>query len=144
MSIPAAFNGLFSIKPSSSRISFRQVANSVGLTALLLIDFRLLLTLRQSPGQQTIPTTIGVFGLSISCLQAVFRALQEAEPWLHDPNVVELPWRYEQEILTGSEAAKSLSFGFFANDGGVTPHPPIQRAMRTVESALRMQGYNVC
>lgn len=35
MSIPAAFTGLYSIKPSSGRISFRGVANSVSSAYML-------------------------------------------------------------------------------------------------------------
>ena len=33
VSMPAAFNGIFSIKPSSGRISFKYVANSVSFVA---------------------------------------------------------------------------------------------------------------
>lgn len=141
MSIPAAFNGLCSIKPSCGRISFRYVANSVGLMAA---RSRHILTLQQSAGQQVIPTTVGMFGGSITCLQIVFRALQKTRPWLYDPDVVEIPWRCSKETKWNSRTTQTVSFGIFANDGIVIPHPPIQRAIRMVKDALMKRGYKVC
>lgn len=94
-----------------------------------------------SPGQQVIPTVVGIFGASISCLQTVFRHIQSTKPWLSDPDVVELPWRREKEFHDRS--TKSITFGIFAHDGIVTPHPPIQRALRMVEDALRSSNYEV-
>lgn len=97
----------------------------------------------QSAAQQVIPTTVGIFGISVSCLQIVFRSLQEALPWLHDPDVVEIPWRASKEIKLSSRTTQDLSFGILANDGLVTPHPPILRAIGMVEVALRSRGYRV-
>ena len=82
-------------------------------------------------------------GSSISCLQITFRSLQSTQPWLRDPDVVELPWRSEKEILAKSEAATRTIFGVFADDGIVTPHPPIRRAIRTVVGALQAANYQV-
>ena len=89
-----------------------------------------------------IPTVVGIMGLSVSCLQTVFRHLQSTKPWLSDPDVVELPWRNEKEI--NDEQRKSVTFGIFSTDGITTPHPPIQRALRMVESALRALKFEVC
>ena len=144
MSMPAAFNGVFSIKPSSGRISFKTAPNSVSTSMILLACMRINIRRRvQSPGQQVIPTVAGIMGTSISCLQLTLRALQSAQPWLYDPDVVDLPWRYEKEVLAGTDSAKAVTFGVLPSDGVVTPHPPIQRAIRTVVSALTAAGYEV-
>lgn len=86
---------------------------------------------------------VGILGVSLSCLQLTCRALQCAQPWLHDPDVVELPWRADKEIHIGTDAAERVTFGIYANDGLVTPHPPIQRAIRTVVEAVEGAGYEV-
>jgi amidase len=96
--------------------------------------------LLKSPGQQVIPTVVGIMGVSIKCLQTVFCHLQSTQPWLTDPDVVELPWRQKKEIQAGD---KSVTFGLFAHDSIVTPHPPIQRAIQVVEESLRASEYQV-
>ena len=90
-----------------------------------------------------LPTVVGIMGESISCLQTVFRHLQSTQPWEHDPDVVELPWRREKEIRSDTDCWKAITFGLFTHDGIVTPHPPIQRALRMVEDALRASEYQV-
>lgn len=90
-----------------------------------------------------LPTVAGIMGVSIGCLQTVFRHLQSTKPWLSDPDVVELPWRTEKEIHSESHNQKRITFGVFAHDGLVTPHPPIQRAIKMVESALKALNYQV-
>jgi amidase len=82
-------------------------------------------------------------GASIMCLQIVFRHLQSTQPWLHDPDVVEIPWRSEKEIRDDNKDSHMVTFGIFSHDGLVTPHPPIQRAIRMVEAALRASKYEV-
>ena len=121
--MPAAFNGVFSFKPSHGRISFKGAANS-------------------SPGQMVIPTVVGMMGPSIDSLRLTFEALLSGKPWLHDPEVLPIPYRFEKE--THPERPDDLSFGIFEADGVVTPHPPIIRAIQIVAKALDAQGYNVC
>lgn len=104
---------------------------------------RCILIFQQSAAQQVIPTTVGVFGLAISCLQTAFEALQRAQPWTYDPDVIQIPWRTSKEIKWDSTTTQTLSFAVFRDDGLVMPHPPIQRAMRMVEVALRKRGFNV-
>ncbi|OJD30133.1 general amidase [Diplodia corticola] len=116
VSIPAAFNGIYSIKPSHGRISYKDTANS-------------------SPGQAIIPSVVGIMGDSISSLRLTFRSLLATSPWLHDPEVLRMPWAAEDETFA------KISFGFFENDGVVAPHPPIARALRMVKEAIENSGH---
>ena len=60
---------------------------------------------------------------------------------LEDPEVIDFSSRLDTEphaaALGGSE---KVVFGLFENDGIVVPQPPIQRALRIVQKALRSQG----
>ncbi|KAK0615153.1 amidase signature domain-containing protein [Bombardia bombarda] len=127
VSMPAAFNGIFSLKPSSGRISMKDVANT-------------------GPGQLIMPTVAGIMGVSVTTLQLVLRSLLSTEPWLQDPYVIPLPWREAEEYNPNSGDATNEtkpSFGFMDNDGVVTPHPPVQRGLRMVRDALNEAGFNL-
>ncbi|SPQ27180.1 4d5488d3-8290-446a-b4cc-13cd47e22ab9 [Thermothielavioides terrestris] len=124
VSMPASFQGLFSLKPSSGRISFRGVANT-------------------GPGQQVMPTTVGIMGRSVAVLKLVFKSLLSTEPWLRDPNTLPTPWRMEKEYDAERESGYKPAFGFMPHDGVVTPHPPISRALGIVKKALENSGYQL-
>ncbi|KAI5918223.1 amidase signature domain-containing protein [Camillea tinctor] len=133
VSIPAAFNGVYSIKPSVGRLSFLRVATP-------------------SPDQTAIPSVPGLMGSSVSSLEYVFRALIQAEPWKRDNTIVQIPWREQEDHSHGSKNGKGkkegrgktkLSFGYMPSDGIVRPHPPIQRALDMVSRVLRAQGHEL-
>ena len=88
-----------------------------------------------------IPTVVGILGPSISSLRLMFKALLSSEPWLHDSEVLPIPYRADAECRP--ETSKDLSFGIFTSDGVVNPHPPITRAVRMVAEALKAEGYEV-
>jgi amidase len=120
VSMPAACNGVFSIKPSVGRLPTLDMPNS-------------------SPGQINIQTVVGILGPSIASLRYVFEAILFSKPWLTDPGVLPIPWRKPTDI----ESSK-LSFGFMDFDGVVKPHPPIIRALAMVKDALEASGHEVC
>lgn len=70
-------------------------------------------------------------------MRYVFKSLVDLEPWHHDPEVIPLPWRKENEV----EKGMPLSFGFMGFDGIVHPHPPITRALTMVVGALGAFGH---
>ncbi|PVH73421.1 amidase [Cadophora sp. DSE1049] len=113
VSMPASFNGVFSLKPSFGRISFKD-----------------------GTGQMIMPTVAGIMGHSVSTLRLVFKALLSTEPWLYDPYVLQVPFR---DYLV--EETSNLSFGFLKDDAIVTPHPPISRALDIVEKAMLAAGH---
>lgn len=130
--IPAAFNGLYGIRPSTGRMPYEGMANSMD-------------------GQNTVLSVVGPLATSVPSLRLVMKALLAQKPWLHDPYVHELPWRYEEERaileLTGAigDASKvgKLSFGAFRTDGVVTPTPPVRRAIDIVTKAVQALGHEV-
>ncbi|KAL4810834.1 amidase signature domain-containing protein [Aspergillus unguis] len=128
--IPAVFNGLFGIRPSSGRMPYEGAANSMD-------------------GQSSILSVIGPLASTARSLQFLFKAVLSQQPWLHDPLVLELPWRSEVEEETRALVAQSandpskLTFAVLKHDGVALPHPPIARAVEIVEQTLKRLGHKV-
>ncbi|KAL4960370.1 putative general amidase GmdA [Aspergillus stella-maris] len=128
--IPAVFNGLYGIRPSSGRIPYEGAANSMD-------------------GQNTILSVIGPLAGTARSLQFLFKAVLSQQPWLHDPLVHEIPWRSEIEQETRAlveQSAKDpskLAFAIMKHDGIILPHPPIARAIEVVEQTLKRLGHRV-
>ncbi|OAA75916.1 Amidase [Akanthomyces lecanii RCEF 1005] len=120
VSMPSSYNGIYSVKPSPGRLSFKDAAGS-GL------------------GNLAITALVGVMGPSISALRLVFKSLMETRPWEHDPSFLPIPWRNDQEVPPDA----ILSFGFMENDGIVAPHPPIARALEITSSAVNNKGHQL-
>ncbi|KAK7211680.1 hypothetical protein V2G26_018858 [Clonostachys chloroleuca] len=117
VSIPAAYQGVYSLKPSTGRISFRG-------------------GVKISPGQVAMPAVIGIMGPSLDALQSVFKSILSTSPWIRDQVVTRMPW---QGLYDGQLPKRpDLAFGFLENDGIVTPHPPVARAMRIIKKAMEM------
>lgn len=121
--IPAAFNGLYGIRPSHGRMPYEGMANSMD-------------------GQNSVVSVVGPLGTTCAAVKLVFKSLLSQQPWLHDPNVIEIPWRQSIEDDVKNNA-KQLSFGLFASDGMVNPQPPVARAIRMVAEALEKAGHKV-
>ena len=123
--IPASVNGLFGIRPSCGRVPYQGMANSMD-------------------GQNTILSVVGPLATSAGSLKLAIKAVMSQKPWLHDPLVVDLPWRDEHELLTYSQAnSKDLAFGVMRHDGSIKPHPPVLRAIDTVVKALEGIGHQI-
>ncbi|KAJ8607055.1 hypothetical protein MRB53_040564 [Persea americana] len=126
--IPAAFNGLYGLRPTNGRLPYEGVANSMD-------------------GQNSVPSVLGPLAGSARDLRLITRALISTEPWRHDPLVVEIPWRQSAEQAVQNKTAKSsstkLTFGVIRHDGIVTPHPPVSRAVENIVAALEEQGHQV-
>ncbi|KAG6364517.1 hypothetical protein INS49_006118 [Diaporthe citri] len=125
VSMPASYNGVFSIKPSSGRMSMKGVANT-------------------AQGQQVMPTTLGIMAHSASTLRLVLESVLSKEQWREDPYVVPLPWRDPEERQPKADTSSAeITFGLMKADGIVTPHPPVSRALKIVEQALREAGHQL-
>lgn len=128
--IPAAFNGLYGLKPSAGRLIYQGLANSMD-------------------GQNSVLSVVGPLARSVATLRLMVKSLLKLEPWLRDPLVHEMPWRddHEQQILDHIDAKQSqtprLAFGIMRHDDVVNPQPPIQRAMDIVENVLKKLGHKV-
>ncbi|RKK80144.1 Acetamidase [Fusarium oxysporum] len=131
--IPAGFCGLFSIKPTPERLSYRDVANT-------------------NPGQNTYRSTVGFLGTSIDALELLVKSILSLEPWRRDPAVLPLPFR--QEVIDSFMSrvdsqgrpkpdGAPLKIGVFWSDGVVGPHPPVLRGLQMVHNALKNSGHKI-
>lgn len=128
--IPAAFNGLYGIRPSAGRMPYEGIANSID-------------------GQNTVMSVVGPLAHSAGGLRLAMKSILSQQPWLHDPLVLEIPWRDEQEkqimdlIKSAGDGEGRLCFGLLRDDGVVTPQPPVQRALNIVAATLERMGHKV-
>ncbi|KAH0559168.1 hypothetical protein GP486_004292 [Trichoglossum hirsutum] len=128
--IPAAFCGIYSIKPTHDRFSYRDVANT-------------------NPGQNTYPSSVGFLSTSIDGLKLIMTSVLSTQPWLRDPEVIGIPWRQEMadavlERASSDGAANNrlpLKLGVYWTDGVVGLHPPISRGLRMVRDAVEKAGH---
>ena len=123
--IPAAFNGLYGIRPSAGRLPYEGMANSMD-------------------GQNSVLSVVGPISHSVASLKLLFKSLLTREPWLHDPLCHEIPWRDDHEEQVHQVLSTSrMTFGIMRHDGVVTPHPPVQRAVSIVVKALEKLGHRI-
>lgn len=128
--IPAAFNGLYGLRPSSGRLPYEGMANSMD-------------------GQNSILSVVGPLATTPGAIKLLVQSILSQSPWLHDPLVLELPWRSEVEeqtlklIKSSTEDKGQLAFGVMQTDGVITPHPPIRRAMQTIVHLLTKLGHKM-
>ncbi|EXJ86327.1 hypothetical protein A1O3_03278 [Capronia epimyces CBS 606.96] len=127
--IPAAFNGLYGIRPTSGRLPYEGMANSMD-------------------GQNSILSVVGPLATSARTLRLLTRSVLSQQPWLYDPLVVDMPWRDAEEqaiyeIIKSTSSKGRLSFGVLKTDGTVNPQPPVQRAIAMVAEALEKAGHKV-
>lgn len=128
--IPAAFNGLYGLRPSAGRLPYQGMANSMD-------------------GQNSVLSVVGPLAHSVATLRLMVKSLLTLEPWLRDPLVVEIPWREDREReildLIGAKDTQTpkLAFGIMRHDQVVNPQPPIRRALDIVEKVLKNLGHEV-
>lgn len=71
---------------------------------------------------------------SIGGLKLFMETVLDAKPWLTEPSLIPIPWRSEQAVLP---VQRRLRIGIMLNDGVVTPHPPVTRALAEVTARLK-------
>ncbi|KAE7996952.1 hypothetical protein FH972_001628 [Carpinus fangiana] len=125
--IPSAFCGVFGIRPSAGRLPYEGMANSMD-------------------GQNSILSVVGPLASSVQSLRLAVQAILAQQPWLHDPLVLELPWRSKEEqlILDAAKGATGrLAFGVFTYDEVVAIHPPVARAVDIVVKTVEKLGHEL-
>ncbi|KAI0314320.1 amidase signature domain-containing protein [Amylostereum chailletii] len=125
--LPAAVCGIYGLRPSHGRLPYLGVRQSM-------------------EGQETVSSVIGPMAHALPDLGLMMESLLAMRPWMHDPKVVELPWRpslFEAAVVQGSENKGGLVFGMLKFDGVVMPHPPVLRAMEEVKEKLKAAGHEV-
>ncbi|KAK6003039.1 hypothetical protein QM012_000884 [Aureobasidium pullulans] len=123
--IPAAFNGLFGLRPSNGRLPYEGMANSFD-------------------GAPSVLSVVGPLSSSSAGVKLAVQSILQTEPWLHDPRVHPIPWRSEQEENIRKLAQeKKLTFAVLKHDGDCGPHPPIKRALEETVQKLQALGHKV-
>ncbi|KAG0649284.1 Acetamidase [Hyphodiscus hymeniophilus] len=119
---PSAYQGLWGLRPSSGRIPYHDVLNSM-------------------EGQEIMPSVVGPMSHSVSSLTLFTKTVIAAQPWLVDPKCQPILWR--EEIYQSAIAGKKLKIGIMEWDEEILPQPPIRWAMRELEARLKAAGHEV-
>lgn len=122
--IPAAFCGVYGLRPSYGRIPYGGAVNSM-------------------EGQDSMPSVLGPLSGSIEGLKIFMEAVIKAEPWLRDPLTIRKHWNDEEYKLADHGRGKDLCFAVMWDDGVVIPHPPVKRALEMTQKALIKAGHKV-
>ena len=120
--IPAAMCGTYGLRPSYGRLPYAGAVNSI-------------------EGQDSIPSVLGPLSNSLEGLKILMKAVADAKPWLKDPLARRKKWDEEEYALVDHGHGKKLCFAILWNDGHVTAHPPILRALEMTKAALLAAGH---
>lgn len=115
--VPAQFQGLFAIRPSSNRLPYLKVENSMTF-------------------QPIVPSVIGPSAQYLEDIKFFVKLILDAEPWLRDPKVPPIPWR-------PYTLPKKLTIGIYKDNKATHPHPPIARAIDLIKAKLVEAGHEV-
>ncbi|KIW96782.1 uncharacterized protein Z519_02173 [Cladophialophora bantiana CBS 173.52] len=119
--IPSHMNGLWGLKPTSSRLPYQGVPVS-------------------TEGQEHVPSAVGPMTRSLSSLTTVMQHVIEQKPWVADPKVAPIPWRRE---IYDEIQSRPLTIGVLADDGVVKVHPPIERVLNQMIARLKRSGHEI-
>jgi len=114
---PAAFNGLYGIRPTSDRVPRTGMAST-------------------KTGMISIRSSVGPCCHRMSDLKLLTRIILKHEAVPHEPTCIPGFWN---EVSQKSK----LAIGVMSTDGVVDPHPPVTRALGEVAAKLRVTGHEV-
>ncbi|EFX00134.1 amidase [Grosmannia clavigera kw1407] len=114
--LPAAFNGVYGYKPSVGILPFIGYAAS-GWTGV----------------NTGVPAVLGPIGRSVRDLALFTDTIRARKPWTIDPAII--PGVMEQPAPTKKPVVGILY------ESGLTPHPPVQRAIREAQTKLEAAGF---
>lgn len=119
--IPAMCNGIYGVKPTSSR-----VASHVGTELTIPGSFGIGLSFSTGP-----------LATSIRSCELLLKTVADAKLWESEPHVVFSPWR------TIPSKARRMKFLVLPTDLVTTPLPPIQHLLKETTAQLRAHGHQV-
>ena len=120
--IPAAFCGLYGLRPSYGRIPYAGAANSL-------------------EGQDSVLSVLGPMCNSLTGVKAFMQAVISQRPWSKDPLAVRKSWDEAAYGLTEHGGGTKLCYAIMWNDGVTVPHPPIIRGLEITRKALIAAGH---
>ncbi|RDW87968.1 hypothetical protein BP5796_03662 [Coleophoma crateriformis] len=116
--LPAAFNGVYGLRTTAGRVS------GIGIKAAGL-------------GQESMHGVLGPLAHSIDDIDLFMKSILDQKPWVVDPSLVPVPWRPVDAVPS------KITVAMLADDGIVTPHPPITRALKVAKEKLVAAGVKV-
>jgi amidase len=120
---PSAYQGLFGLRPTSGRISYYRMLNSM-------------------EGQNTIPSVVGPMATSAEAIELFTKTIVDAQPWTLDPGCFPLPWN--QRIIENiTSNHRKLRIGLLEWDDICLPQPPIRNALQKAKHALIQAGHEI-
>jgi amidase len=84
-------------------------------------------------GADPIPGVIGPMSTSLEGIKLFMKTVIDSKPWLSEPALVPIPWDSNVQL----SADTPLKIAIMWNDGVVTPHPPITRALQEAVARLK-------
>lgn len=120
--IPAAHCGLYGLKGSVHRMPHAGLMGS-------------------HDGMDAIIGALGPIATSARDLALFCRVMLEYQPWLVEPQLIEIPWN--QGLVDGEGIPRKLTIAILWDDGVVKPHPPILDALKYTKDALVRAGHEV-
>lgn len=116
--VPAGLCGLYGFKPSSARVPL------TGLVGLV-------------EGRDQIPSVVGPLSHDLHAIELWMKVVIGSQTWKVDQSLPPLPWRDEVDWLKKPDNSRRLKIGVMWDDGNVTPHPPVRRALQETVDKLR-------
>lgn len=113
---PAACCGIYGLRPSVGRLS------NTGCDYCM-------------HGSDSIKAVIGPLTRSAKLLELFMKIMSDAEFWRYDPFAERAVW------IPSLFAKKKLRVGYYADDGYVTPHPPVIRAINEYLDKVRKSDF---
>ncbi|KAF7592210.1 hypothetical protein BBP40_000481 [Aspergillus hancockii] len=114
--VPAAFNGLYAIRPTADRIPKGGMTNT-------------------NTGNLTIKLSCGPVCHSLDDLELFTRIINAHPRNKYDATSVPVPWRSLDAL------DRKLTIGVLKWDGVVMPHPPVLRALEHTKQTLEKAGH---
>lgn len=115
---PAACSGIYGFRPSAGRVPIAGCDHPMH-------------------GNDSIDGVIGPMTSSSKLLELFMKVMSDAETWRYDPVTERSVWNVDPFYK------KKLRVGYYADDGYVTPHPPVLRAVNEYIEKIRHASLDV-
>ncbi|KAK7211208.1 hypothetical protein V2G26_018386 [Clonostachys chloroleuca] len=120
---PAGYCGIFGFRPTSHVLPTK--------------DF--LLNVPGFAAELNIMGCVGPMSTTLRDMDLFMNIVMSANPSIQDPQLIPTSWKARR--LEKQPDAAQLRIGFMANDGVITPQPPVTRALTWVRSQLEKSGH---
>ena len=121
--IPSAWTNLYGLKASSGRFPTLGIQTAI-------------------PGNDFVPAVNGPMARELETIRLYCEAMlsDKVRLWERDPKCLPIPWR--KNVL--QPKGKKLRVAFVGrDDGSITCHPPVERALNVTRKALEEAGHEI-